>query len=418
MSEKSFNILYSSYSHRLIYNYFSMFFMHEVYSDITKEYKDKIPKKIIKNFKTLSSFVLKNNLFNDFIYFTLSNIKDKELLIPSSINDDNFKLLKKSIEKNIELFSKKTKKELNSNNIIKNILNKIKIKKILPFIKNHNLPPLISKNSYKKYTIKNKKYSYKNTKGEFFYLYRKNDISLKLNIDQVLFGSIFNYYDPKEEKLEIVNEEITVIKFRYFLNNRHIKKLKENFSGKDFNNSVFQLLSCYYFNELLVNEYNIPEIFLSLEIENKKLKNLYDLSTELVGTPLCNHKPYYGLYPNIEKEFGSLGSCYDFKPDSNSNKIQYYSVKSRVSYYFIKYMYEKIKYFLKNYKISFLFWIPTFYIVLDTYLINTKDILLNKVYEEIVPEIKKSKYLKNKFYYKFYKKKENKSNFIVFHLQS
>ena len=51
MSEKSFNILYSSYSVKLIYNYFFKLFMYEVYSDITKEYKDKIPKKLLQVLK-------------------------------------------------------------------------------------------------------------------------------------------------------------------------------------------------------------------------------------------------------------------------------------------------------------------------------------------------------------------------------
>lgn len=407
MSEDIFDILGSIYSTKVVYDYFSYYLIHYINENINDVFKDKIAKSKIKKIELLNNTVVLGKLKNDYIYFNLSNNDKKDIIIPKKITDKSIDILKNCIDNIINLYSNTLKEKLDSKKIIKNTLKKIKLKEIIPYIQRHHHLPFYSKGINKSYSIKTKKYeNAENIKGELFYLYRKNDISTKLQIKHFLQGISYGKEDT-----------IISIRLRYFLNNSHIKKLKNRFSGKNFNNTIFQLLSCYNYNEFFDD--NLETTLNPLEITNEKLKNIYDLSTELVGTPFNCDKPYYSLYPNIEKYFGSIGSFYNFKP--NETDIQYYSITTKPSYYFIKDTYEKVKLFLKDFKgnkLSFLLWIPTHVIIYKEIVENSRNTLLKKVHKEIVPNIENSKYLKNKFYYKFYKDKANKSNFVVYHLQN
>jgi hypothetical protein len=210
----------------------------------------------------------------------------------------------------------------------------------------------------------------------------------------------------------IKNENYISINLRQFITSKYNNYLKKRYNGKDinFNNSIFYLLTYYtlngFINEAGNCDTDIPDI------NDKKLNNLYDKAINLIGTPLSVpiNKQYFGLFPDIEQYFGSLGSFYDVKPKSGI-----YSIQFPLSYFFIKNTIDSVNEWLhnattNNEDLTFILWI-----------VNIFEIraYIEKIHKILVPLLDSSKYTKQKYYYLYGKKAtKSKASHIIYVLSS
>lgn len=392
------DLLYSIFSFKLINEYFVNYTIMSILDSINK----KLSNKEIINY---NSVIITNieTFFLENLYWSISQsnhkqnrgnlLFQKKIFNISELSDviDRFIL---SVYKAVNI--KSTSKSVEK--IRKNILNKISLQTIIPFLEKNHLPPLASDNAFKTHKIKEKKNINMITdkSGHEYYLYRENDIVSKIPISYLTSG--FQMKRLRDENYVSVN-------LRYFLNPKNVKLLKKRYSKKNnFSNAVFYLLSYYHLNGLLedtgyIND-EIPKI------TNTKLNNLYKKSIELVGTPLtvASSKKYFGLFPDVEKHFGSLGSFYDFEPISGV-----YSIHLPLSYLFISNTIEKVENWLNSsLKLHFLIWVPVNVYTVEGVAITRKS-LLKDVYQDLIPKLAKSKYFKDMYYYLYDKKATEKS---------
>lgn len=383
------DLIYSIYSFKLINEYFFNYIVMSVLDTINKKLTNK---EIIKYKSVLDINV--EIFFLEYLYWSISQSNNKQnrgnLFFQKKINNileisniiDKFIF---SIYKSVNL--KSTDKKIEK--IRNNILDKISLKKIIPFLEKNHLPPLTSKNSFKNHKIKEKKTInlINDEKGYEYYLYRENDIISKIPISYLTTG--FQMKRLRRENYISVN-------LRYFINPKYIKLLKKRYNKKtNFNNAMFYLLSYYHLNGLLedtgyIND-NIPKI------KNNKLNNLYKKSIELIGTPLTvsPDKKYFGLFPDIEQHFGSLGSFFDIEPVSG-----FYSIHLPYSFLFIKSIIKKVENWLNSSnKLTFLLWAPI-NINVDGFII-TRKILLEDLYKKLIPQLSNSKYFQEYYYYSY-----------------
>jgi hypothetical protein len=383
------DLIYSIYSFKLINEYFFNYIVRSVLDTINKKLTNK---EIIKYKSVLEINV--EIFFLEYLYWSISQSNNKQnrgnLFFQKKINNilEISNLIDKfifSIYESVNL--KSTDKKIEK--IRNNILDKISLKKIIPFLEKNHLPPLTSKNSFENHKIKEKKSInlINDEKGYEYYLYRENDIISKIPITYLTTG--FQMKRLRYENYISVN-------LRYFINPKYIKLLKKRYNKKtNFNNAVFYLLSYYHLNGLLedtgyIND-NIPKI------KNNKLNNLYKKSIELIGTPLTvsPDKKYFGLFPDIEQHFGSLGSFFDIEPVSG-----FYSIHLPYSFLFIKNIIKKVENWLNSSnKLTFLIWAPI-NINIDGFII-TRKILLEDLYKKLIPQLSNSKYFQEYYYYSY-----------------
>lgn len=392
-TENVVDLLYSIFSFKLLTKYFTNYTIMLILDSINKKLTNKEIVKynevIMINIQTFFIEMLHwgilqtkykqnrgNILFSKKVYYIeeLSNIIKK--FIESVYNSVNIKNKPKTIEK-----------------IKDNILSKMLLEDIIPFLEKNHLPPLASKHAFKTHKVKEKKsINLLTDENNYeYYLYRENDIVSKFPISYVTSG--FQMKRFRDENYIYVN-------LRYFLHPKYIKLLQKRYNKKtNFNNAVFYLLSYYHLNGLLEDTgYINNEI---PKIKNKKINNLYKSAIELVGTPLTvsPNKKYFGLFPDIEKHFGSLGSFYDFEPQSGV-----YSITLPISYLFISDTITKIKKWLRTSdKMTFLLWLPLNVYTTDGFIIPNKSLLKN-IYTDLIPKIIKSDFYKELYYYLYDKK--------------
>ena len=409
-TENIIDLLYSIFSYNIINNYFFSYIQISVYDSIN-----------INNKKLSTSSkqnLISSNIINN-IFFYIENIYWNILQTSTHKENKNNLLLQKKVY-NIETLSNIINKFILSmhksinlkistsdlNNITKKIVEKMSLKKILPFLEKNHLPPFASKNAFKTHKITSKKIVDMETGNPIinYYLYRENDIISKLPINYFSTGFLI------ERNLE---EQYVSIKLSQSLTIGNNNILKKRYTLKtNFNNAVFYLLSYYDTIGFLKDDGEI--IFNLPNIKNTKINNLYSKSLELAGTPFTVPlgKSYFGLFPDIEQHFGSLGSFYDIYPKSGV-----YSIQFKLSYIFINDAIIKVNNWLdtayKNKKnLTFLLWVPL-YITLpnnsNAGISDFKNSILTNVYENLVPKIEKSEYLNDTFYYK-YGEKENSSS--------
>lgn len=402
------DVLYSIFSFNIINTYFFSYIIITIYDTIN-----------IKN-KKLSSSAKQNlsssNIINEFVFF-LENIYWNILETSTHAENKNNLFLQKKVY-NIEALSNiinqiifSTYKSINLkitnmevNNITKKILGKMSLEKILPFLERNHLPPLASKDAFKTHKITSKETVDMETGNPIinYYLYRTNDIISKLPI---------NYFATGFTMARSLEDQYVNINLRQSLTINNANILKKRYTHKtDFNNSVFYLLSYYKTIGFLKDDgdviFNIPNI------KNTKINNLYNQSLELSGTPFTVPigKSYFGLFPDIEQHFGSLGSFYDIEPKSGI-----YSIQFPFSYIFINDAIVKVNNWLdtshKNKKnLTFLLWVPldiSFAKNSSAGNIDLKNSILINVYKDLVPKIEKSEYLNDTFYYKKGEKKNS-----------
>lgn len=404
------DVLYSIFSFSVINTYFFSYILITIFDTINIDTK-KLSSTVIQN---LSS----SNVTNEFVFF-IENIYWNILETSTHKENKNNLLLQKKIY-NLETLSNiinqiifSTYKSINlkistcdANKMTKKIMEKMSLKKILPFLEKNHLPPLASEDAFKTHKITAKKTIDMETGNPIinYYLYRENDIISKFPI---------NYFSTGFTMARNLDEQYVNIKLRQFLTVGNTNILQKRYTQKtDFNNAVFYLLSYYKTIGFLKDDgdtiFNIPNI------KNIKINNLYKKSLELAGTPFTVPigRSYFGLFPDIEQHFGSLGSFYDIDPKSGV-----YSIQFPFSYIFINDAIVKVNNWLdtadKNKKkLTFLLWVPldiSFAQNSSAGNIDLKNSILINVYKDLVPKIEKSEYLNDTFYYKEGEKK-NSSN--------
>jgi hypothetical protein len=413
------DLLYSIFSNNIINTYFFSYILISIYDNI-----------YINN-KKLSSIAKQNlsstNIINEYIFF-IEYIYWNILETSTNKENKNNLLLQKKVY-NIETLSNiinniiiSTYKSINLkintldvNNITKKIIDKMSLKKILPFLEKNHLPPLSSKDAFKTHKITSKKSIDIESGNNIinYYLYRENDIISKLPI---------NYFSTGFTMERNLEQQYINIKLNESLTTDNNNILKKRYTLKtNFNNAVFYLLSYYNTIGFLKDDgeiiFNIPNI------KNTKINILYNKSLELAGTPfnVPIGKSYFGLFPDIEQHFGSLGSFYDVDPKSGV-----YSIQFQLSYIFINDSIVKVNNWLdtayKNKKnLTFLLWLPLDISIAknsSAETIDLKNSILINVYEDLVPKIEKSKYLNDTFYYKYGEKKNSSSASHIIYILS
>ena len=392
------DLLFSIFSFKIILNYASNYLQYIIFNTLDKEILSF--DKIIKIKETV--------LFNDFyfyfqyFYWSICNSKykknKKNLLLPKNVYE--LKELNYITETIILRYFKAfgIKK---SNIVVKKIqtifFDKMKFKTILSHLETNHNPPL-SLNDSKDYIIKDSikskedtDKSKKNNLGKEYYLYRKNDIISKLPIQSFVTG-----YSVKG----INNDMFVSINLKTYIVDKYNNYLKKRYTGKHYNNSIFYLLSYYTTNGYLEEEsgkfyMDIPKIV------DTKLNNLYEDAFDLLGTPFSVplHKKYFGLFPDVEQSFGSLGSFYDVEPTSGIFSIQFH-----LSSFFIKKTLQSVYSWIEkasqhNKEITFMLWF-----------LNTKNNeYIRDIQKTFFPELEESKYKKETYYY-LYNNKATISN--------
>ena len=164
-----------------------------------------------------------------------------------------------------------------------------------------------------------------------------------------------------------------------------MKKLY-TYKKDSFNTAVFSLMT--YYKVLNFNLYEAPQI------DNSKLKKLYDNSTELLGTVFNTNTEYYGLFYEVEKHFGALGSFYDFVPKSGT-----YSMQLPSSYVLIKIAVEKAIKWLKNTKdFTLIVWFPMHFTQTEKMSVDALPSL--EIQTDLLPIFEESEYLKETYKHK------------------
>ena len=368
------DLLYSYYSIQIIYGYSYYYLNHLIKKKISKiNFSHSDVQKLTDILLETESFFIVE--FLNWIIFNFSYKENKNnIFIPRKVH--NIEELYEIVDIIISSYNNILNLSFSQ---IKNIFfKKMNYTKILPFLEKHHLPPLASDTVFNSYFIKDSK----DTSGNTYMLYRKNDIISKLPLEYIISGVLFNNQD-----LNFIN-----VKLQHFIKTKYISCLKKRYIGNSeyFNNSVFYLFTCYTANGLINNKNNI--IFEIPKIKDTKINNLYKQSIELLGSPLSvdSDKKYFGLFPDVEKLFGSLGSFYDFKPTSGV-----YSIQFQLSYFFIKKTVDKVfkwldTAFKNNEKLTFMLWMFN--------ISNIKDIYYD-ILQSLINNIVKSKYFKDKYEY-------------------
>ena len=389
-----FDLLYSVFSFKLLNEYFINYIIITILDTVTK----KISNKEIITYNT-TILTNKDTFFLDHLYWSISESKLKKnrenLLFQKEVH--SLSNLSDAIERIIievyKSINMKTSPKL-VDKVKKEIFKKMELKKMIPFLEKNHLPPLASENSYKSHKIKEKRTVNMVTDEDCYdyYIYRVNDIVSKIPISYSVTG--FQMKRLREENNVVVN-------LRYSILKKYKKLLKNRYTGtNNFNNAVFYLLTYYNLNRFL-NETgdffeNIPKI------KNTKLNNLYNKSIELIGTPFSvpSGKKYFGLFPDIEQHFGSLGSFYDVEPYSGI-----YSIHFPLSYYFIKDTIQKVEKWLDDSEenLTFLLWVPIKKIYRYEENFDLSTSILLKVYEELIPKLEQSEFLYEKYFYLYNK---------------
>lgn len=402
-SKKDFNdtknvidLLYNVFSFKLINSYFMKYLLVTTYDTIQKKLSS-------KNVMKLQSTVLLNkfSFLIENIYWSIkqSNHKEnrKNLLFQKKVY--SLEELEDLVEKIIISIYKTLDIKINDiiiNKIKKKVFNKMSLKKMIPFLEKNHLPPLASENIFKTYEVKDKRKNIENLENvtEYF-LYRKNDIINKFPLTTLSTGF---------KMKQLIEDNYVNVNLRYLLNDKLSKILKERFTGKkkEFNNAVYYLLTYYDLNEFLRANGDFFDIV--PKIKNKKLNQLYNKAIELVGTPFTvpDNKPYYGLFPDVEQYFGSIGSFYDVNPTKGI-----YSINLPPSYIFMKDAIVKIEKWLdsavKNdiatktltkIPLTFILWVPLNIYFGDNFEVDLSTTLFENIYEELSSKLEKSKYLK------------------------
>ena len=402
------DLLYSVFSFKLLNEYFINYLFVSIFDNITKKLSSK---NILKINKTT---LLNKNYFNiEYLYWSLSEAqyeKNKNnLLFQKKIY--NLEALTNVVENIIISTHKSVGLKISEKDIEKiknNVFKKMDLRTIIPFLFLNHLPPLASKDAFKNQVIKNKKVKNAITKqnGVNYYLYRENDIVSKIPISYISTG-----FSMKQ----LLNIHYINVDIKHFIISEYEILLKKRFTDKSvkkdyFNNAVFYLLTYYKLNGFLTDtglvRSEIPKF------KNKKLKKLYSAAIELVGTPFTVpiDNPYFGLFPDIEQYFGSLGSFYDVNPVSGT-----YSIQFPLSIQFIENTIKKVNTWLDNAykngeKLTFLLWIPlNIYDIHEDFTFDLKTSIYGDKYETFISNIESSKYLLRSFFY-FYDKKATSSN--------
>ena len=407
------DLLYSVFSFKLINEYFINYTISVILDSITK----KITNKEITKYNVTVKIIVETFFF-DHLYWSIeeSNYKENNnnLLLQKKIY--NLKNLSDTVEKIIIYIHKSVNMKSSSKTVVKikkEIFKRLDLKKIIPLLEKNHLPPLASNDAFKTHKIKEKKAKniITDESGNDYYLYRENDIVSKIP---------FLYLTTGFQMKRFREENYVSVDLRQFIITKYSKLLKKHYTEKsNFNNAVFYLLTYYKLNGFLDNtgviHGNIPKI------KNKILEKLYNKSIELIGTPFSvpQGNEYFGLFPDIEQHFGSSGSFYDINPISGV-----YSINLPLSYGFIKNTLEKVNKWLgavkKSNSLSFLLWVPlNIYNVPSNLGYDISTSILANVYSELLPQLKKSKYTKEKHYYLYDKKAtENTASHIVFILKN
>jgi hypothetical protein len=405
-TENVIDLIYSTFSFKLINNYSINYLKISIFDTLNmKNISYTKARKINEAIKT-------NNIFFHFeyLYWNIFNLKYKQnqnnLLLPKKVYE--LKELHYITEQIIISYYKAYGKKITPDiikKIQKSFFEKMKFVKILPFLEKNHIPPLASLGVFKSYNIKNKKNTniYSDEEGTEYYLYRKNDIISKLPV---------NYFTTGFTMSRIIDINYISVNLRQFITSKYNSYLIKRYTGNNtnLNNSIFYLLTYYTLNEFIDEaghcKMNIPKI------TDNKLNNLYSKSIDLVGTPLSVpiNKPYFGLFPDIEQYFGSLGSFYDVEPQSGI-----YSIQFPMSFFFIKNTLDSVDTWLNNATknnedLTFILWI-----------VNIKDTwaYISNIHNILVPLLNKSKYTKQKYYYLYDNKAtESNSSHIIYVLSS
>ena len=400
------DLIYSVFSFKLIQEYAINYLKVTIFDSLNVQ---NVSSDIVK--KVSETIRLNNNYFHfEYLYWNILNSKYKQnknnLLLPKKVYElkELMSITEQIIISYYMAFGKKITL-ITIKKIQKSFFAKMKMVKIIPFLEKNHLPPLSSNEIFESYSVKNiiNNNVYTGEEGTEYYLYRKNDIVSKFPISYFVSGYTMS---------RIKNENYISINLRQFITSKYNNYLKKRYNGKDTNidNSIFYLLTYYtlngFINEAGNCDTDIPDI------NDKKLNNLYDKAINLIGTPLSVpiNKQYFGLFPDIEQYFGSLGSFYDVKPKSGI-----YSIQFPLSYFFIKNTIDSVNEWLhnattNNEDLTFILWI-----------VNIFEIraYIEKIHKILVPLLDSSKYTKQKYYYLYGKKAtKSKASHIIYVLSS
>ena len=400
------DLIYSVFSSKLINEYAFNYLNITIFNFL---HLKNVPSDIKKNISETIKF---NNLyFNiEYFYWNILNSKYKQnrnnLLLPKKVYEleELHHITEQMIISYYKAFGKKIT-PITIKKIQKSFFEKMKMVKIIPFLEKNHLPPLASNETFKSYNIKNIKNNnvYTGEPGTTYYLYRKNDIISKLPINYLVTGFTMS---------RMIEKDYISINLRQFITNKYNSYLKKRYNGKDTNidNSIFYLLTYYTLNGLIAED---GQYYMDIpKIADKKLNNLYNQAIDLAGTPLSVpiNKQYFGLFPDIEQSFGSLGSFYDVEPKSGI-----YSIQFHISFFFIKNTIDSVNKWLhnattNNEELTFILWFFN--------LFNIKGYMSN-IHNILIPQLDNSKYMKQKYYYLYDKKAtESNSSHIVYVLSS
>ena len=345
------DLLYSIFAFKILNRYFN----HLIIFLILESFKKNIKKNYRKKYE-------KAKLYNEYMFYkdhlhwsfeqTTQNYSGNILFTKKVDSVEDFRYC-------IEIYIRSMCKSINiqpDNDtihiIIKDVLEKMKLKKMIPLLHKNHFFPFSTNLSFKEYDIVEKNKTLDINAMEY-HLIRKNDILSKFPIDTIFSG--FEFYSNNVFYTDNVN-----IKTIYKLETPFVDILKKYYISepKHISKCIYYLLSIYSNSyDLIDNSGNVT--FFIDNIKQKRLKELYNKSFDILGTPLTNFskKSYLGLFPEIEKHFGSKGSFFDFIPESGYFSIQILFTSRLL----LKRVYEKIIDWLQNIKnISFLIWVPLF----------------------------------------------------------
>lgn len=361
--EDVFDILYSKFGFDVI----SRLLLGFTENQFRKEQKQKVTGRIAQN---LSAKVLHQLDADVNMYYLQKELGIWALMQTSNLENENNIYLPKKVEdiKDLEIiighfFKQRARifgyrpNQINITPKIKTVMKKLQPKQIFPQMYKNHTPPLLKSKASLEYEIVT-------LKGDYIPDYKIYFTDVSLQVKKEKTSTIADFL-PLEEVAIGYNvkgfSDAVFMHLRRQITQPSLDHLKRRFeptrgvTDKDFLSIVFKLLE--YYQGLGLGSF----LYEDLHIVDKKIIDLQQTSIELLATPFTNaRRPYFGLYPDVEQHFGSMGSYFDVKP-----KAGMFSLRMLPSYLLVKDAIERVDMWLKDAKkakrdLTIMFWYPKF----------------------------------------------------------
>jgi hypothetical protein len=343
-----FDVIYSAFSLDVIKTYFLLLANSEV-----KQPKDLKKNIVLSVDNVINDAYLKMELSN-WILLQKKHPSNKNSFLPIHFSDYQFLeqiiqhfLLHHSDFHGIKIEKKKLDKT------VLNILKKLSLENTIRKLYENHTPPFMIEEPSKEYVIK------KTNDYDSNYNQTINILSLEKqnNIFSKVTDNLSVIYEIKG------SENMFSLFLKMYFSKEEYVMLKKKFIPKnkiDMNETLYTLMTFYFHFGFLDGMYSYARN--PIQIKNKTFLSYHKKAVELIGTPFTSEKKYFSLFPEIETHFGSIGSFFKAEPLKGT-----YSLRPPHSFVFTHYCLDRVEGWLQsakkeNRKLTFLFWIPYFFL--------------------------------------------------------